>query len=234
MVGIYKITNPKGRIYIGQSVNIERRKKEYQKKSIRQQTILFRSIKKYGFDRHKFEVICECEENQLNELERYYQELYGAIGKKGMNCILTSCTSFSGRLSEETKRKIGAAHKGLKRSEEARRKMSIAKKGRPALPHSFLPKTEETKLKVSKANKGRKAWNKGIKRNQKELSKMSINRKGKMMGEQNYNSKLILNISTGIYYYGIREAAQSYDGNYHAMRDRLNGKTKNKTSYICV
>lgn len=29
MVGIYKITNPKGRIYIGQSVNIEQRKQNY-------------------------------------------------------------------------------------------------------------------------------------------------------------------------------------------------------------
>jgi len=29
MVGIYKITNPNGKIYIGQSINIESRKRVY-------------------------------------------------------------------------------------------------------------------------------------------------------------------------------------------------------------
>ena len=31
MIGIYKITNPSGKIYIGQSINIENRKKIYSK-----------------------------------------------------------------------------------------------------------------------------------------------------------------------------------------------------------
>ena len=31
MIGIYKITNPKGKIYIGQSINIENRFKVYKR-----------------------------------------------------------------------------------------------------------------------------------------------------------------------------------------------------------
>ncbi len=31
MIGIYKITNPEGKIYIGQSIDIDRRFKEYKR-----------------------------------------------------------------------------------------------------------------------------------------------------------------------------------------------------------
>jgi hypothetical protein len=55
-----------------------------------------------------------------------------------------------------------------------------------------------------------------------------------MLGENNHTSNLILNFETGIYYFGIREASESYDNNYHSMRDRLNGKIKNKTSFMYV
>ena len=52
MTGIYKITNPKGKIYIGQSINIEARKKVYRyfnsyKNSVG--PVLTNSFKKYVF-----------------------------------------------------------------------------------------------------------------------------------------------------------------------------------------
>ena len=58
--------------------------------------------------------------------------------------------------TEETKRKISLAHKGVSKgphSEEARRKMSLAHKGVPS-PKKGIPRSEETKRKLSLAHKG--------------------------------------------------------------------------------
>ena len=63
--------------------------------------------------------------------------------------------------SEEAKRKISEALKGKKRgphSEEAKRKISEVMKGKKRGPHS-----EETKKKMSEALKGKPSWNKGKK-----------------------------------------------------------------------
>ena len=60
MVGIYKITSPSGRVYIGQSVNIEKRFLSYSKLlRCKTQIKLFRSFLKYGVINHIFETIEE-------------------------------------------------------------------------------------------------------------------------------------------------------------------------------
>lgn len=48
MVGIYKITNPNGRIYIGQSTDIKFRWGIYRKLKCKDQPSLYNSLKKYG------------------------------------------------------------------------------------------------------------------------------------------------------------------------------------------
>ena len=79
MIGIYKITSPSGRIYIGQSRDLNRRERDYQKyiKDSNSQVKLLASINKYNWENHIFEIIEECEFEQLNIRERYYQEFYG-------------------------------------------------------------------------------------------------------------------------------------------------------------
>jgi len=67
IIGIYKITNPNGKIYIGQSINIKKRKGCYKRNQIPKQPRICNSIKKYGFENHIFEVIEECSIDQLNE-----------------------------------------------------------------------------------------------------------------------------------------------------------------------
>lgn len=61
MIGIYKITSPTKKVYIGQSVNIERRFLVYKKLNCKKQPRLYDSFRKYGVDKHKFEILCECE-----------------------------------------------------------------------------------------------------------------------------------------------------------------------------
>jgi len=61
MIGyIYKITNLHGKIYVGQTDNLERRKKEYLNPNrIKGQRLIYNSINKYGWQTHIFEIIEE-------------------------------------------------------------------------------------------------------------------------------------------------------------------------------
>lgn len=45
MIGIYKITNPKGKVYIGQSIDINERFKTYSYLKCKNQTKLYNSAK---------------------------------------------------------------------------------------------------------------------------------------------------------------------------------------------
>ena len=130
MIGIYKIISPNKNIYIGQSINIEKRFSDYKKlNNCKKQTALYRSFLKYGVQKHIFEIICECEISELNNKERYYQDIYNAIGKKGLNCRLTASNDKSGKLSKETKQKLSNSKKGKKKSEEFKLNKSIKSKG---------------------------------------------------------------------------------------------------------
>lgn len=58
--------------------------------------------------------------------------------------------------SDETRQRLRETHLGRRHTEESKRKMSLAKKGKPHAPH-----TEETKRKMSEAKKGQNAWTRG-------------------------------------------------------------------------
>ncbi len=106
MIGIYKITSPSNRVYIGQSKSIRERFITYKSlKSTRFQTLLHRSFLKYGIINHIFEVIEECEIENLNNRERYWQEYYDVL-KGGLNCHMVNCDDKPRLFSEVTKLQI--------------------------------------------------------------------------------------------------------------------------------
>lgn len=117
MIGIYKITNPNGRVYIGQSNNIQRRFYLYQKKICKKQKLLYRSLLKHGVENHKFEVIEECNLELLNERERYWQEYHNVL-ENGLNLCLVSTKDKKYVHSKESLIKISIAHSGKKLSKE--------------------------------------------------------------------------------------------------------------------
>ena len=145
MIGIYKITSPSKKVYIGQSWNIKKRFSRYKTMDCAHQVRLYNSFKKYGVDNHKFEILCQCSIEELNEMERFYQDAYCSINDKGLNCILTQSIDRSGELSIYTKSRMSLAHKGKTHSHETKAKMSLTKKNMLA----------ETKLKMSE-NSGKK------------------------------------------------------------------------------
>ena len=89
--GIYKIENPKGNIYIGQSKNVDERLGRYKKLQCCEfQLLLYRSFLKYGIENHTFEVLEKGEftKEELNKLEKEYIVKYNSfrkLNKLGMN-----------------------------------------------------------------------------------------------------------------------------------------------------
>jgi group I intron endonuclease len=75
MQGIYSITSPTGKIYIGQSTDIEKRLYYYQTcwKHIKKQRKLYSSFKKHGIENHIFKVVEECDLDILDEREILYR-----------------------------------------------------------------------------------------------------------------------------------------------------------------
>lgn len=86
MVGIYKITNKiNGKCYIGQSRNIDRRWKQHKKASKKEDSVLYRAMRKYGVSNFEFEVLEECTKEDLNDRETFYISYYHSFGHEGYN-----------------------------------------------------------------------------------------------------------------------------------------------------
>ncbi len=70
--GIYVIYTPKNFIYIGQSVNLNRRLKDYINKSsrIKGQPKIYESINRLGWEGHTFTVLEHCKVEELNNKRR--------------------------------------------------------------------------------------------------------------------------------------------------------------------
>lgn len=122
--GIYKVTSPTNKVYIGQTINLSRRESEYKKIQCKAQPKLFYSLKKHGWEQHKFEIVEYCALEQLNEREVYWKKYF--INELGWNKVLF-CELYDnggGPKSESTRKKIGESNKGIPkpRSEETKQK----------------------------------------------------------------------------------------------------------------
>jgi group I intron endonuclease len=90
MIGIYRITNPIGEVYVGQSRKVEKRIKYYNSiNSSIGQVKLYNSFLTYGIENHKFDIMEECDVLDLNIRERYWQDFYNSV-TNGLNTKLTS------------------------------------------------------------------------------------------------------------------------------------------------
>ena len=230
MIGIYKITSPKNKIYIGQSSDIDYRFLCYKKLKCKAQPRIYNSFLKYGVENHLFEIIEECTIELLNERERCWQDYYNVLGKEGLNCEFVSTNKFSKVVSEETKKKIANTLTGFKHSEESKKKISKGLIGRPVSKDTRKKIsdsnkntifTEERKNKISKALTGRK------------LSKECLEKRSKSISRgKNYKAKLVINLETGIFYDCVIDASEAHNINRSTLNNYLIGHRKNKTNLV--
>jgi len=143
MIGIYKITSPSGKIYIGSSVDIKRRIIFYRKLHCKGQVKLYKSILKYGWDNHKLEVLEICSLEELRSKEYEYGMFYNVLSDCGLNLSLPKVGDVSGLLSDETKKKMSDTHKRIYNSDTQKRLYEGRKKV------GWNP-SNETKAKISK------------------------------------------------------------------------------------
>lgn len=228
--GIYKITSPSGRIYIGQTFYLDRRKRTYSYKQCKSQHRLYNSIEKYGWDAHIFEVIEYCERDLLTLRERHWQEIYDVTGPGGLNCFLTKTDEKPRVLSQETKDKIGRSSKGRIQSPEAREKNRISNTGKKHTPESI------EKMRLVK---------KGIKRTPEQIKKQADSLRGRPQTEQHKenvrlariekgyaNDKPVLDTVTGQEFRSAKDAALFHNFNLGTLRRWLRGDAKNKSNLI--
>ena len=211
VTGIYKITSPSGRIYIGQTRDFDKRLINYKYiNSITKQKRLYESFKKYGAKNHKIEFIEECLFEKLNIVERKWQDYYDVTSKKGLNCVLQETDVLPRIYSDETKKKMnlnrGKGMLGKKLSEEHKLKISLANIGRK---HS-----EESKKKISDFHKGKKL---------SESHRLNIKNK--------FEGKKVIDTFTNIIYPSVRKASEELNIYYNTLLRNINGKSKrNKTT----
>ena len=126
--GIYKITSPTGRVYVGQTRSMPKRLNSYKNGYTEKQPRLHRSINKHGWSNHTFDIIEECSILLLNEREIFWGKKLDVLGKNGLNCKIGERTQAI--VSPEVGRRISASKKGMTFSEEHKRKLSEAHKGK--------------------------------------------------------------------------------------------------------
>lgn len=233
MIGIYKITSPTNRIYVGQSININKRFKQYLKfRNCKGQTKLYNSFLKYGVENHKFEIIEECFIELLNERERYWQEFYNCSSQNGLNCLLTNTTEKNRKFSEETRNKQRKAKLGTKHTEETKKLMSSQRKGslNPNYNKQFTKKhkkklslaklgtkrIKEVKEKIKNYSKSDSFHWLGKKHKDSTKEKMSKSKLGKK-GKNANSIKPIIDLSTNIEYCSIQEASKILNINYNKL-----------------
>lgn len=160
---IYKITSPTGKIYIGQSKNIEKRLSYYSGLQCVEQKKIYASLCKYGFHNHAFEIIETCSYSIIDDREKYWISYYNSSSENHLN-ILHGGKGSSGRAwTRELRNKLRDANLGKKQSSETIQKRALSNTGKK--------RTEETKKKISEARKG-------IKLSEESKQKISISKKG--------------------------------------------------------
>lgn len=164
MIGIiYKITSPSGRVYIGQTRNFKDRMQGHKDASKGDKnTILGKSIRKYGWDNHSKEILVQidnCTRELLNDMEAHYVRLHCSFvdwnKKGGLNLTIGGDNNCS--ISELTIKKLRDINLGRKHTEESKQKMSATRTGRKH--------TEESKKNISNGHKNsplRAAQQRGI------------------------------------------------------------------------
>jgi len=125
MKGIYKVTTPTNKVYIGQSIDIIKRFSYYKNLHCKNQVKLYNSLLKHSYKKHVFEIIHELPDDisqiNLNNYEKLYIQLYRDCNVEVLN--LTSGGS-NGSPSEETKNKIRDTLSGIPLSYDRKCKIS--------------------------------------------------------------------------------------------------------------
>lgn len=157
VTGVYMILHrSSGKIYIGSSLDIETRWK-YHRGAYGSQ-VFHRAIRKHGVDAFDWILLEECNEAVLIEREQYHLDDRQPFGDRGYNIRRIADRNSGVVLSEETKKRMSEARRGVPKTAEQREKMRQAGLKRDVshlFPFHGRPHSEETKRFLSEKSTGR-------------------------------------------------------------------------------
>ena len=191
--GIYMWTSPSGKSYIGQSVDLQRRKCAFFRFGVSYGGQKIDCVRKKYNNKSDWEykVLEYCDVNELDEREKYYIALYDTINN-GYNC--ESGGNENKIVSDESKQKMSEAMKGENNpmwgkhfTKEQKRKISESRKGKccgEKNPNYRKHLTEEQKSKLSESRKGENNPMYGKHLTEEHKSKLSEAMKGRYCGEK--------------------------------------------------
>jgi len=169
---IYLIVSPSFKYYVGQTNNIKKRHNGYNcLEKTKNSTKVGKSVKKYGFKNHSFDVLLQCDEKQLDLWEKFYIKLFDSFntnhglnltdgGGRNYNVVfkpkseewkIKASESKTGKkrqpFSNEWKRKLSEASRRRVIDENYRNSMKVSAKKRKERHQNWFE--EETKKKIS-------------------------------------------------------------------------------------
>jgi group I intron endonuclease len=112
IVGIYKITSPSGKVYIGQSWDIKARRSAYSRNITTKQPKLRNSILKHGWDKHSFEILIRLDEADQLWLDMLEQSYMDSHRRAGIELLNIREAGSRGRHKKESKLKLSKSLKG--------------------------------------------------------------------------------------------------------------------------
>jgi group I intron endonuclease len=206
---VYMITSQTGRIYIGSTINIKQRKTRYKNVSCETQPKLYRSLLKYGFEAHSFEVIWFGNAFDMKQKECILGHFYDCLDTdKGLNLKLPDLHEVFCCMSIETRNKMSESGKGRVISEETRQKLRIANKGQ-------IP-----------SEASREATRNRVYRPEIIEKLRSIN-----IGNENRLKYKVICAKTGVIFPNVKSAALLIGITPNSLRRILKGQRKNNTTF---
>ena len=144
---VYRIIAPTGKSYIGVTINLAHRLWKHEHAN----TVIGRSLRKYGRDAHRIDVLVETTEEYAYELEPQLIELYGTLAPDGLNRQIGGFAGMRNfghtpetcRRISEIKRKYYGARGGRTAAERA--KISAGCRGRPKGP---MPQAQKDAIRA--------------------------------------------------------------------------------------
>ena len=165
---LYCITFPNGKRYIGMTHNIERRRRGHIRGAAMRRLPVEKAISKYGAKNVRFDVLVVGGSREyIAALEIAAIAAYRTKDRRHGYNVLSGGDGFAAghEVSEATRTRLSAAHRGRKASAAARANMSASHKGKPktdewrrriAESNRGLKRSEETRARIAVAVRGRK------------------------------------------------------------------------------
>ena len=208
---IYILTSPCGKGYIGQTTRLVYKRLEEHRTGKSRCVAIYNAINFYGWENFKVDWY-ECPDGELNKHEKWMVNLMRTLSPEGYNL---KEGGGNGKLSEETKQKIGDRTRGVSKSEEHRQRMSESRLG--------IMQSEETRQKIRKARLG-------IMQSEETREKIGE----AQLGEKNHAAKRVYQYALGGTYvntFGSCGEAERYIKNKDGTKISACARGKNITAY---